>query len=139
MKKVVVTTDGSPISDKAIDKAIEIAKKEEIEIIVINIAEDYCPMGLAEMDCDTIREIVMKESKVIISSALERLNSAGLTARGIIEVGSPSDTIIEISKRENADEIIIASHGRHGAKKLAMGSVSARVVEWATCPVTVIK
>lgn len=139
MKKIVVTTDGSAASDKAIDRAIEVVKKDGAEVIVVNVAEDYCPMGLAEMDCDTIRELVMKESKAIMSVALEKLKAAGITARGIIEIGSPADTIVEVVKREKADEIIMASHGRHGAKKLVMGSVTARVVEWAPCPVTVVK
>lgn len=139
MKKIAVTTDGSAESDKAIDRAIEAAKKDGAEVIVVNVAEDYCPMGLAEMDCDSIRELVMKESKGIMSAALEKLKAAGITARGIVEAGSPADTIVEIAKREEADEIIMASHGRHGVKKLVMGSVTARVVEWATCPVTVVK
>ncbi len=139
MKKLAVITDGSAESDKAVDRAIEAAKEDGAEIIVVNVAEDYCPIGLEGMDCDTIRELVMKESKGIMSAALEKLKAAGITARGIIEIGSPADTIIEVAKREKADEIIMASHGRHGAKKLVMGSVTARVVEWATCPVTVVK
>jgi nucleotide-binding universal stress UspA family protein len=139
MKKILVTTDGSADSDKAIDMAIEVAKKDGAEIIVLNVAEDYCPIGLAEMDCDTIREIVMKESKGIMSAALEKFKAAGITARGIIERGRPADTIIEVIKREKVDEVIMASHGKHGAKKIVMGSVTARVVEWAPCPVTVVK
>jgi len=139
MKKILVATDGSAESDKAIEKAIEMSKKEGAEVIVVNVAEDYCPMGLTEVDCDTIRELVMKESKGIMSAAIEKMKSAGITARGIIEIGRPADTIIEIAKREKVDEIIMASHGKHGAKKFLMGSVTARVVEWAPCPVTVIK
>lgn len=139
MKKVIVTTDGSADSEKAIDRVIETTKKNGAEVIVVNVAEDYCPIGLTEVDCDTIRELVMKESKGIMSAALEKLKAAGITARGIIEIGSPADTIIEVVKREKADEVIMASHGKHGAKKLVMGSVTARVVEWAPCPVLVIK
>lgn len=139
MKKILVATDGSPDSEKALEKAIEVAKKDNVEIIVINVAEDYCPMGLAEMDCNTIKEIVMKESKGIMSNALEKLKVAGIEARGIIESGSPADTIIEVAKKEKIDEIIMATHGRHGAKRAVMGSVTARVVEWAPCPVLIVK
>lgn len=139
MKKIVVTTDGSAESDKALNRAIEAAKKDNAEVIVVNVAEDYCPIGLVEVDCNTIRELVMKESKVIMSAALEKLKATGITARGIIEIGSPAYTIVEVVKREKADEIIMASHGKHGAKKLVMGSVTARVIEWVPCPVTVVK
>lgn len=139
MKKIIVATDGSQDAGKALDRAIETAKAGQAEIIVVNVAEDYCPIGLAEMDCGTIRELVMKESKGIMAAALDKLKAAGVTARGIIETGSPADTVVAIAKREKADEIIAASHGKHGAKKLAMGSVTARIVEWAPCPVTVVK
>jgi nucleotide-binding universal stress UspA family protein len=139
MKRIAVTTDGSMESGKAIDRAIEAAKKNDAEVIVVNVAEDYCPIGLAEMDCNTVREIAMKEANGIMSAALEKLKAAGITARGIIEIGKPADTIVEVVKREKADEVIMASHGKHGAKKLVMGSVTARVVEWASCPVTVVK
>jgi nucleotide-binding universal stress UspA family protein len=140
MKKIMVTTDGSAYSDKAIDRAIEMAKKDDMEIIVLNVAEDYCPIGLAEMDCDTISKLIMKESEGIMSAALDKLTAAGITARGIIEVGNAADTIVEIAKKEKVDEIIIASHGRRGIDKFFTGgSVTARVVERAPCPVFVVK
>jgi nucleotide-binding universal stress UspA family protein len=139
VKKIVVATDGSAASEKAIDRAIELAKTHDVEIIVVNVAEDYCPIGLVEVDCETIREIAMKESKAIMQAAIDKFKASSIEARGIIEYGSPVDTIIDIVKREKADEIIAASHGRHGAKKLLMGSVTSRLVEWAPCPVVVVK
>lgn len=139
MKRIVVATDGSQEADKALDRAIEAAKTGLAEIIVVNIAEEWCPIGLAEMDCETMSALVMKESEGIMKAALSRTAAAGVAARGIIEKGSPAEAIVEVAKREKADEIIAASHGKHGARKLAMGSVSARLVEWAPCPVTVVK
>ncbi|HSW63698.1 MAG TPA: universal stress protein [Dissulfurispiraceae bacterium] len=139
MKKILVATDGSQESGRALDRAIEAAKAGPAEIIVVNVAEEWCPIGLVEVDCDTISRLVMKEAEGVMEAALAKTAAAGLTARGIIEKGSPAEAIIEVAKRENADEIIAASHGKHGAKKLAMGSVSARLVEWAPCPVTVVK
>ena len=139
MKKIIVATDGSIDAGKALDRAMEMARKESLEVVVLNVAEDYCPIGLEEIDCGAIRDLVMKESRGILAAALEKMKAAGVTARGIIEAGSPADVIVEVAKREKADEIIAASHGRHGVKKLAMGSVTSRVVEWAPCPVTVVK
>ncbi|MCX7914345.1 MAG: universal stress protein [Thermodesulfovibrionales bacterium] len=139
MKKILVATDGSEYSDKAIDKAIEMARNNQVEILVVNIAEDYCPIGLTEIDCDTIRELVMKESKGIMQKATNRFKDAGFDVRGLIEFGSPAETIAQIAQREKADEIIVASHGKHGAKKFLMGSVTARLIEVAPCPVIVVK
>lgn len=139
MKKILVATDGSDSSMKAIDRAAELARNNNVEIIVVNVAEDFCPIGLVEVDCDTIRELVMKESKGIIATAAGRLRDAGIKVKEVIEFGSPAETIVEIADREKVDEIIIASRGKHGVKKLLMGSVASRVLEWAKCPVVVVK
>lgn len=139
MKKIVVATDGSADSNKAIDRAIELAKAHDVDIIVMNVAEDYCPVYLETADCDTIGELAMKESKIIMQAALERFKASGVEARGVIESGSPAETIIDLVKKEKADEIIAASHGRHGITKRLMGSVVSRLIELAPCSVIAVK
>jgi nucleotide-binding universal stress UspA family protein len=139
VQKIIVADDGSDFAQKAIDKAVELAKKEESEIICVNVIEDYCPIGLTEIDCNIVREIQMKEANAVVAAAAEKFKNAGVHARVIIETGSPSETIIEVAKREGADLIIATSHGRHGAKKFAFGSVTARLIEHSPVPVLVMK
>jgi nucleotide-binding universal stress UspA family protein len=139
MQKIVVADDGSGFAQKAIDKAVELAKKEESEIICVNVMEDYCPIGLTEIDCNIVRELQMKEANIIAASASEKFRNAGVHARVITETGNPSEIIVEVAKREGADLIIAASHGKHGARKFAFGSVTARLIEHSTVPVLVIK
>lgn len=139
MRKIIVATDGSVDSNKAIDRAIELAKTHDVEIVIVNVAEDFCPIALGEVECNTIRELMMKESNAIIQAALEKFKSSGVEARGVIEFGSPAETIIDVAKREKADEIIASSHGKHGVKKIWMGSVTSRLIEWAPCPVVIVK
>jgi nucleotide-binding universal stress UspA family protein len=139
MQKIIVADDGSGFSQKAIDKAIEIAKKEESIIICVNVMEDFCPIGLTEIDCNVVRELQLKESNTITSSALEKFKNEGVNVKIITETGSPAEMIIEVAKREGADMIIAASHGRHGAKKFAFGSVTARLIEHSPVPVLVMK
>ena len=139
VQKIIVADDGSGFAKKAIDKAVELAKKEESEIICVNVMEDYCPIGLTEIDCNVVRELQIKEANSIASAATEKFKIAGVHARVIIETGSPSEMIIEVAKREGADLIIAASHGKHGAKKFAFGSVTARLIEHSPVPVLVMK
>jgi nucleotide-binding universal stress UspA family protein len=91
--KMLVATDGSSASDKAID----------------------------------------------VAAAVARATAAGVEPRTAHETGSPADCLVEISKREGVAEVFVASHGRHGLARVAMGSVSARVAGWAPCTVTVVK
>jgi len=139
VQKIIVADDGSTFAQKAIDKSIELAKKEEIEIICVNVIEDFCPIGLTEIDCNVVRELQMKEANTIIAAAVEKFKKAGVNARVIIEIGSPAEMITEVAKREGADMIIAASHGKHGAKKFAFGSVTARLIEHSPVPVLVMK
>jgi nucleotide-binding universal stress UspA family protein len=139
VQRIIVADDGSVFARKAIDKAVELAKKEESEIICVNVMEDFCPIGLTEIDCNVVRELQTKESNVITANALEKFKQAGVRARVIVETGSPAEMIVEIAKREGADLIIAASHGKHGAKKFAFGSVTARLIEHSTVPVLVMK
>lgn len=139
MQKIVVADDGSVFAQKAIEKAIEYAKKEETEIICVNIMEDYCPIGLTEIDCNVVRELQVKESTTITAKAMERFKKEGVNARVISETGSPAESIIAVAKKEGADMIIAASHGKHGAKKFALGSVTARLIEHSPVPVLVMK
>lgn len=139
MQKIIVAYDGSTFAQKAIDKAVELAKKEETEIICVNVIEEYCPIGLTEIDCTIVREMQTKESNAITANALEEFKKAGVNARVIIETGSPAEMIIEVAKREGADMIIAASHGKHGAKKFAFGSATARLIEHSPVPVLVVK
>jgi len=139
VQKILVADDGSGFAQKAIEKAVELAKKEESEIICVNVMEDYCPIGLTEIDCNVVRELQTKESRAIAANATEKFQKAGINARMVIETGSPAEMIIEVAKREAADMIIAASHGKHGAKKFAFGSVTARLIEHSPVPVLVMK
>lgn len=139
MQKIIVADDGSGFAQKAMDKAVELAKKEETEIICVNVMEEYCPIGLTEIDCNVVRDLQMKEANAIVAAAAEKFKNAGVRARVIIETGSASEMIIEVAKREGADMIIAASHGKHGAKKFAFGSVTARLIEHSPVPVLVMK
>jgi nucleotide-binding universal stress UspA family protein len=139
MKKIIVATDGSSGSDKALEWAVEAARLEPAEIILVYAAEEFCPMGLDEVDCGTIRCLQDKEAHKIIESSLGKLKSLGAVARGIVESGEPAHTVVAVAKRENADKIVAFATEKHGLKRAFLGSVSARIAENAHCPVVIVK
>jgi nucleotide-binding universal stress UspA family protein len=139
VQRIIVADDGSDFARKAIDKAMELARKEETEIVCVYVMEEYCPIGLTEIDCNVVRDLQIKESQKITANAAEMFKKEGINARVVAETGSPAEMIIEVAKREGADLIIAASHGKHGAKKFAFGSVTARLIEHSPVPVLVIK
>jgi len=139
MKTIVVATDGSAAADKAVDVAAARAKLEQARLVIINVSEPFCPIGVSELDISVFDNAMKKESAAILDAALARARNAGANASAVHEIGPPAEGIVAIAKREGASEIFVASHGRHGIARAAMGSVSSRVVEWAPCTVTVVK
>lgn len=139
MKKFLACIDGSEISERIINLAVERAKRDGAKLYVLYVVEDFCPVGLTEIDCDVVRELLIKEGRVILDQALEQVKKLGYEAEGLIREGRPAEVIVEFAKNEGIEEIFIGSHGRHGAKKVLLGSVSSRVTEEAPCVVTVIK
>jgi nucleotide-binding universal stress UspA family protein len=141
MKTGLVAVDGSAVSDKALDFAVGLVRSSAgaLDLLIVNVAEDLCPLALSELDVDTIRDLSRKEADATLAAALDRARLAGVAARGLTETGSPADVIDAIAQREGVGQVVIGSHGRHGARKLALGSVSGRVAEWAPCTVTIVK
>jgi nucleotide-binding universal stress UspA family protein len=139
VKKILVTTDGTDGSLKALTWAADKARKEAAEVIVVFAEEQFCPVGLDEMDCNTIVCLLDKEAANIIGSSVEKLRALGVPARGVIERGDPVDSIIALAKREGVDEIVAYSHGKRGLKRRLMGSFTAKLAEEADCPVVILK
>lgn len=139
MKTIVVATDGSAAAGKAVDVAAARARQEQARLVIINISEPFCPLGVTELDVSVFDDAMKKESAAILEAALQQARAAGANASTVHEIGAPAEGIIAIAQREGASEIFVASRGRHGLARAALGSISSRVVEWAHCTVTVVK
>jgi nucleotide-binding universal stress UspA family protein len=139
MKTILVATDGSAAADKAVDFATYRARQEQARLVIVNISEPFCPIGVSELDVSVFDNAMKQESAAILDAALVKAKASGIAASAVHEIGPPAEGIIAIAKREGVGEIFVASHGRHGLARAAMGSISSRVVEWAPCTVTVVK
>jgi nucleotide-binding universal stress UspA family protein len=75
----------------------------------------------------------------IAQGAARRLSVAGLKAIPRVIHGDPRIVLEETARSEQADLVVVGSHGRSGIKKLLLGSVAAHVMTHAPCPVLVIR
>jgi nucleotide-binding universal stress UspA family protein len=74
-----------------------------------------------------------------VASAVRTLQSAGLKTQSRVPQGDPRESLVKIAKEEDADLIVMGSHGRTGLDKLLLGSVASHVVAHAPCSVLVVK
>ncbi|MGL4670456.1 MAG: universal stress protein [Methanobacteriaceae archaeon] len=140
-KKILLPTDGSKLADKAVERAIFIAKESGAEIIALSVVETNYAIGLPSDDTIFyINEMLKKESNKNLKKFEDILNESSsnvkLTLK--IEEGSPADVIIETIDKEEIDLVVMGSSGKSGLDKFIMGSVAEKVLKAAKCDVLIV-
>jgi nucleotide-binding universal stress UspA family protein len=121
---ILVATDGSKYSEAAVSEAIGIAKRCGGSLTVISVASSDAEILSAGDYVKEVSELAEKEG----------IKTDGLAVKGI-----PYKAIVDASKRERADLIVVGSHGRTGLERLLMGSVTERVIGHSESAVLVVK
>jgi len=142
--KILVPTDFSEYSDKALAQAFDIAKEYKARIYVIHVLHEKNPYDTGD---GTIPFYYEDLEKQIIEGARRRLEeqidkfpqSKDLEVFREVVIGNTSETILEEAKGEGIDLIVIASLGRSGIAKYLIGSVARNVLKGAKCPVLLTK
>ena len=143
MKTIVVPTDFSQNSLRALEQAVDFAKRFEAEIVLVHVLESpiYPAMtfgaGAANLPA------IQQEMRDTLAEHLQKLCAEeipeGLKARAVTREGNPFVEIIAAAKDEGADLIVIATHGHTGIKHLLLGSTAEKVVRKSPCPVLTVR
>ena len=142
LKKILVPFDGSGYSEKAFEKAVEIAEKFESELIVMTVLQSKIPDS-AGVSIERLQEL-QDEQEDQATVMLRKLETEAKDKNipfsiKIIHNPSSSDGIVTFAKNSNVDLIVMGSHGRTGFRKIVLGSVASGVVGHAKCPVLITK
>ena len=137
--KILVAHDGSAQADKALTKAADIAGMNKSPIIVLSVVPDLCMMEISDDDCKKMYEIMTKESTKKLEEIKKDLSAKSVEMEMEVKFGNTAETILEVAKDRGVDLIVLGSHGRHGAKKFFLGSISSKVVDHAHCDVLIVK
>ena len=137
MQKILVPVDGSDSSERALDRASELAVALKAKLIFLYVANVN---QLAVNSCLSaeLLEAMNKAGDVILTHAKERVSESIETER-VLETGSPASAIVDVAEECEADMIIMGSRGLGLVKGVLLGSVSQYVVENAKCAVMVVK
>ena len=145
---ILVAIDGSESSMKAVDYAIELAKKQNnSRLTVLNIIDIDTPKQMSS-SIITAPTYGLEEYELHKEAVLEWLDTTKRKCEkeGIYTeikvIGGPSPvsaSIVNYAENENVDLIVVGTRGRSGFKKLLLGSVASKVVTYAHCPVLVVK
>ncbi len=149
-KNILVPHAGTPAGDNALKHAIHIAKSSKAKIVILHVVEDapQIPMGFA-LHASEINYIkkqlkeVTRETKELMNTVMQKrvkiCQNNKIQSELKITVGLPADEIMKIVRTKKIDLIVMAKRRKlKGIKKLlALGSVSRKVLEHASCPVMI--
>ena len=147
ISKIICPVDFSDPSRSAVDAAVDLAEHFSAEIVLFHAINqiDPTPTPAYTLTHHLMEQIpqIMRQMSDNAHNALKAMidnQIAGrVPARQLVEVGDPAAAIVHNAAREQADLIVIATHGRSGIKGLFFGSVAEKVVRTADCPVLTVK
>ena len=135
--KILVATDGSEYSRRAMVRAVEFAEAYDTELYVVAIVEI---MPEIYSIAPQVVEEKVKKTEDYIAGIQKLADSHGIKSRGFVrDSAEPYNVIAEIAEKEQVGLIVMGSHGRTGLKRFLMGSTAERVIAQAPCPVLVVK
>ncbi len=143
--KILVPTDFSEYSDKALRQALDIALQYKAKVFVLHVVHeqitqcvyDYC---LSAAEVQRAEEQLMAAAKQNLEKQLAKVPAAKeveLTAD--VRKGIPSEEILNEEQEKGIDLIVIASLGQTGLSKYLIGSIARNVLKGAKCPVLLTK
>jgi nucleotide-binding universal stress UspA family protein len=143
---ILVATDGSRLSGKAVTHAIALAKALHCKITAFYASHEYPAPAYAEgmvYEALSKREyaaLCKKEADKILQDVAQKASAAGVPfAAAQAIVASPWEGILRAARRNKCDAIVMASHGRRGVSALLLGSETQKVLTHSRLPVIVIR
>jgi nucleotide-binding universal stress UspA family protein len=142
-KRILVPVDGSTTAQLAVEKALGLAQKFDSLVSVIYIIDPYPFTGVGTDFAYGQTEYLSAataEGNAAISAAKTQLEAAGIAVEtAVIEAHATWRGVVQTAQDQQADLIVMGSHGRSGLEKLVLGSVTQAVLAHTNCPVLVVR
>ena len=144
IRRILHPSDFSRASGAAFARAAQLARDNRAELVVLHVlalplpmvpGEGYIPADVYERMETSSRAWANRE----LGKRVARAKKAGARARALLAEGVAADRIVRIARSTRSDVIVIGTHGRTGLAKLFLGSVAARVLATARCPVLTVR
>lgn len=145
-QRILVATDGSELSHKAVDNALQLAARLGATVVAVKVVPPYPHTyfeGAMAIDTKEIERTeatwsaaAMKELEAVQTAALDR----GVTATPVVvRADQVSEALIATAQKHHCDLIVMASHGRRGVSRMLLGSETQHVLTHSHIPVLVLR
>lgn len=142
IKRIMLTTDGSITGERAVPYAQLIAAAQGAEVLIAQVVD--LPLLVSEdyeggADWTGILETLEATADANLEALGGRLRTAGINAEPSRLIGSPAGALLDFEKEKEPGLVVMASHGRTGFARFALGSVADRIVRHGTAPVLLVR
>jgi nucleotide-binding universal stress UspA family protein len=145
-KHILVATDGSKLSQKAVTHAIALAQALGAKLTVFYASPDYPLPAYADgvvyepVSKKEYAALATQEAEKILTAIAEKAEAGGLECATVHTIApAPWEAILAAAKKAKADAIVMASHGRRGVSALLLGSETQKVLTHSKIPVIVVR
>lgn len=145
-KHLLIATDGSKLSDKAVAQSIELAQVLGAKLTAFYAAPDYPLPAYADgvvyepLSRKEYAKLAAEDAQKILDAVTAKATAGGVECATSFAISSaPWEAIIAAAKKAKCDAIVMASHGRRGVSALLLGSETQKVLTHGKLPVIVVK
>ncbi|HEX3323141.1 MAG TPA: universal stress protein [Terriglobales bacterium] len=141
-KRILCPTDFSAPAEESVQTAAEMAKQFGAELVLLNVIPvlpTLPPDPNYVFKVPEYEQYLHSDAERQLNALTGRLSAMKVNVRPLIAHGPIAEEIVAVAKTENADLIVIATHGSRGWHRLVFGSVAEKVVRLAECPVLTIR
>ena len=145
-QRILVTTDGSKLSRKAVKAAIGLARSTGAALVALHVVPRY-PVsyfeGGAAIEATEVARIEKQwsdQGRELIDAVTGEAEAAGIPARAaVVRSDMVGEAILAAARKHKCDLIVMASHGRRGLRRLLLGSETQHVLTHGSVPVLVLR
>ncbi|MBX3143711.1 MAG: universal stress protein [Trueperaceae bacterium] len=141
-KKILMPTDGSPTSDKALEQGLELARLMGAQVTFLHVLENPLAAGYSTPEtlpyAAQLYQDLKENAKSILERALSRAQQAGVTAATqLVENRDPVQAITDAAKE--FDAVVMGTHGRAGFNRWMFGSVAEGALRRSDKPFLMVR
>lgn len=137
IKHILIAYDGSEPSNHAARYALDLTKKYAASLSVITVC--HPPSVGDEVETRAIIENSQKHHQHLLGQLRHRIGAEKPDLKMEVKVGHPAEQIIEYAERHGVDLIVLGHKGHTFFERWRLGSISQRVIQYAHCPVLVVR
>ena len=145
-QRILVPTDGSALSKKAVKSAVELAATVGAEVVALNVVPRYPTsyfeggVSISDSEVARVEKQWAEQGQSLAEAVTSVAEKSGVKAKAVtVRSDLVAEAILAAAKKNRCDLVVMASHGRKGLKRLLLGSETQHVLTRGSIPVLVVR